>query len=214
MTNSIDTAQNKNRRRRKFILRGLQLKIALQTLFVAVPLLLLNFLLAYNGALKYLQRASDSARAASIPVSGIIFNTFLTVLAIAIPFAIGVGILYSFTFCGPIYRFNKYFTELFSGRWDRPCTLRKGDQLQDVKETINGAIRLLTGRIYSQYELLRDLRGILADPARSAERVREAIEMIDAEQVQVAPRFGEAKLPAPAATVDEKNRNEDIAMAR
>ncbi len=183
--------QTKNRRRKQFILKGLQLRVAFQTLFVALPMLLLNFLLVHNEVVRYLRRATTPGDTAFVDVSKIIFNNFLITLAITAPFAMGVGILYSFKFCGPIFKFSKHLTELFKGRWDRTCTLRQGDQLQDFKETLNSALRLLTGRIYSQHELLREARSVLDDPSPSEGRVTELIQKIEAERAEVGPRFGE-----------------------
>jgi hypothetical protein len=183
--------QAKNRRRQQFILRGLQLKVAFQTLFVALPMLLLNFLLAHNEVVRYLRKAAVPGDTGFLDVSSIIFSNFLITLAITIPFALGVGILYSFRFCGPIFKFNKHLTELNKGRWDRTCTLRQGDQLQDFKETLNNALRLLSGRIYSQHELLREAQTVLEDPAASEEKVKELIQKIEAERAEVGPRFGE-----------------------
>jgi hypothetical protein len=186
------TTPGKNKRRRKFILRDLQLSIALHTLFVAVPILLLNFLLTHSDTVKYLQETSTSADTAVIELSSTMFKDFLIALAISVPFAVGVGILYSFTFCGPLFRFNKYLTGLLTGRWDRPCTLREGDKLQDLRDSINNAVGLMAKRVHSQYELLRDVRAALGEPAPGDGPFQELIQRIDQEQAEVAPRFDDA----------------------
>ncbi len=192
--------RTKNRRRRKCILPHIQVTFAMQTLFIALPILTLNFLMTYSDALAYQRSVEPPLDAAAVGMASIIFHDFLIATAIAIPFSIAVGILISFPFCGPVYRFGKFFSDLRGGRWDQLCTLRDGDRLHDLKENINDAVRMFSGHLYRQHELLREARTALG--AGGAPERSELIAAIDEELAQVAPRFGEAGEPSSAPSTE------------
>jgi hypothetical protein len=194
MKDSSTNDHNKNRRRRKFIWPELQLRLAIQALFITLPILLLNFVLLYTDALNYQRTLVPPADAAVVQMLGVIFHDFLISLVIAVPFTIGVGILYSFPFCGPIYRFNKFLADLTHGRWDGQCTLRDGDRLQELKNNLNNALQLMAGRVYMQHELLQEARAILEDSSTTVadqEKLRNLIKGIESNSAEVAQRFGE-----------------------
>jgi hypothetical protein len=200
MNETLSTAKQpvKNRRRRKLILPALQLKLAVQTLFVTLPILVLNFLLCYTDVLTYQRSVVPPSDAVLIRMPSIIFHDFLISLAISIPFSLGVGVLMSFPLCGPIFRLNRFLRGLGTGRWDQTCGLRQGDYLHDFKDTVNNAVRLLAGRIYRQHKLLEEARGLLQSPDRDNERRQAVMTMIDAELAEVAGRFGEGETSAPS----------------
>ena len=89
-----------------------------------------------------------------------IITKFLVSVAMAIPLAAAVGILYSFKFCGPIHRFHLYFQSLSDGRWDVPCSLRKGDDLNDVCESINQAVEAFNSTLTDNDKVLRSLQAL------------------------------------------------------
>jgi hypothetical protein len=195
----------KNRRRRKYIWPEIQLKIAFQMLFVALPVLFFYLVLLYDGAMSHDETLSQYDSSVFQAAYGVIINGFLISCLIAIPFALGIGVLSSFPFSGPIYRFNCYLSGLVTGRWDEPCRLRKGDNLQALNESVNAAVGHLTGHIRRQHELLEQARRLLADPAAAfadADKSRELAEAIAAQQTEVAARLGtqaEEENEAPSA---------------
>jgi signal transduction histidine kinase len=112
--------------------------------------------------------------------------------------ALLLSILVSLSFyklLGPIYRFKQYFRQLQTGRWTETCELRKGDELQDVKDAINTTLRLMEERMRSQHEVLVETRRILdelAGVATERDKIRELIARADAEDAEYAKRFGDA----------------------
>ncbi len=197
-------AKAKNRRRRKFIWPELQMMVAVQTLFIAMPIVLLNFLLFYAHAVKYQNSLPPPAASAVQGLIGILFRDFLIIAVLAIPFSIGVGILYSFPFCGPIYRFNRFLKELVKGRWDRRCVLRKGDHLQEVKDSVNAAVQTMADRVYSQYNLLGKIQEVLGEKAGGDPQVKELLKAIEEERRITAPRFGESAEGRPAGASESR----------
>ena len=213
MKKSNEQKKSSNKRRRKFIWPELQLRIALQTLFITLPILLLNFLLLYSDSLNYQRLLAPPADAAVVHMLGIIFHDFLISLAIAIPFSIGVGILYSFPFCGPIYRFNRFLADLVDGRWDTKCTLRDGDRLQEVKDNLNNALHLLAGRVYTQHELLQEARTILEHAGTTVpdqQKLRNLLKEIAADSAEVAQRFGNGGTLSPKQQEETRIESADV----
>ncbi len=186
----------KNRRRKKLIRLDLQLKIVFITLFVASLVLLINFQLALAGLWSMSNHLGEGSNAAELleSVKRSTIQRFLFSVAIAVPLAGFVGILYSFKFCGPIYRFKRYFTGLRDGRWDDRCMLRKGDDLQDVAQVINEGVGVLRGRIRENHEILLDVNEFLSKAALtsdsdSREILAEIRERIRTEQSSFVERF-------------------------
>ena len=158
---------DKNMRRRKLVRLDLQLKIVFITLFVASLVLLINFQLSLAGHAHLesqmhdkidVQRISDAIKQSTI-------QKFLFSVAMAVPLAGFVGILYSFKFCGPIYKFKKFFSELVAGRWDERCFLRKGDDLQDVCQAINDGMDGFRDQLRKNHSLAMDMQAFLAEAA-------------------------------------------------
>jgi hypothetical protein len=177
-----------------------QIRIILLTLSVATIVLAINFqlnLLALAG----LERSPattidgliDQAR------SGILRQLFLSV-GFAVPLAIWVGAIHAFKFCGPIFSFRRYFQGLIEGRWDQPCTLRSGDDLQDVKESINASLDAIRRTIRSQQDLLRRVRPLIqaaseapGGPSSAEEILRE----MEREEEEFLRRFTGGSPPSP-----------------
>ncbi|MFN0059630.1 MAG: hypothetical protein ACKVX7_14330 [Planctomycetota bacterium] len=127
-------------RRSKMPKLGIQLKLGMIMLMCAVACTTVQFLF-------FLRSASDVA--AAIPaarelllgqLSALILKQYLTTLLLLVPLMVSVGILISFPIAGPIYRFEKYFREIAQGAEVQACTIRRGDNLQELCELINQAM--------------------------------------------------------------------------
>lgn len=53
---------------------------------------------------------------------------------------LGIGIVASNKMAGPIYRIIKYINDVLAGNDTKRLTLRKGDELTDLAEAINGLV--------------------------------------------------------------------------
>lgn len=157
-----------NRRRRKLVRTDLQLKVVFITLFVASFCLLVNFQLVLAGlwALHSSLVSASNYESFLDGVRRLVVQKFLLSLVIAVPLSTTVGILYSFTFSGPIYKFKKYLSELADGApWNQTCTLRKGDQLVDLCDALNAAIGQLRERVAASHFVLQQADALLKNPA-------------------------------------------------
>ena len=182
-------ARQPNRRRRKFVRKDLQLKIIFGTLFVALIVLVINFQLPIMGM--WIMRATSSIwldTHYNIMIK-LLVTSFATSFLLTIPLAIWMGIVFSFQFCGPIYKIKKFFVELNSGRWDRICRLRKKDDLKDVAEVINQYVGLARDRLRSQHETLERVRAFL-ETCDQSDEVDSLLALISAEDAEYQPRLG------------------------
>jgi len=160
-----------NRRKSKLVRWDIQFRVVFITLFTAVFVLLVNFQLVLT-ALWSLSAKLMTAVTMTVDleqVRAIVTRKFFVSAGIAIPLAVSVGILYSFTFSGPLYRFKKYFQDLILGRWDQRCKLRENDYLQDVSDSINGAVDVFRERLRVHNELLQDVSTFLNEAVITAD---------------------------------------------
>ena len=177
MSDATSNQRVKNRRRKKLTRVDLQLKIVFITLFVASLVLLVNFQLTLAGLWSISSQLTGGYSVNELleSVKASTIRKFLFSVVLAVPLAGFVGILYSFKFCGPIYRFKKYFTELKTGRWDERCMLRKGDDLQDVALAINDGIDCLRGRIRQDQAVLQEVEAFLSSAVFTSDLEGDAL---------------------------------------
>ena len=152
----------KNQRRQKLIRNDVQLKVVFITLFVSSLVLLINFQLSL-AALWNLQNEITANTSVTLMLETMrrsLVSKFLVTVAVAIPLAAAVGILYSFKFSGPIHRFKLHFQGLRVGRWDQPCRLRDGDNLVDVCDTMNLAVDAFNEVLVRNDSALRSLQAL------------------------------------------------------
>jgi methyl-accepting chemotaxis protein len=140
-----------------------QFRVALIALGAAGLILLVNYQMsawATAGVAGEIAGGTD-ARTALHGLQSALFHRFLFSLALSIPVAAAIGILYSFAFAGPIYRFETYFKGLRSGRWDARCSLRKNDDMQDLCTTINEALDQFREVLAKNQETIADVELLL-----------------------------------------------------
>jgi len=119
---------------------------------------------------------------------------FAISIGLAVPLAISAGIVYSFPFAGPCYRFKRYFTDLVAGRWDLRCTLRKKDELADIADAINAAMDSVRSFLDMNRKTVAEVDGLLARGAicpssGSEESVRSLRERVAAVLASYERRF-------------------------
>ena len=193
------------RRKRKLVRMELQLKVVFVTLFVASLVLLINFQLSLASLWSLSSRLTGATSIASAleELRRSLIGKFLISVGIAVPLAAAVGILYSFRFCGPIYRFKKYFKELLTGRWDTRCFLRQGDDLQDVCESIRLAMDSVQQFLRENRAIVDGLTQLGAEGGLRAEGVAAEKLRIVMAQAQAAARTYQERFPEPEEQVGE-----------
>jgi len=135
----------KYKRRIKLIQPSLQLKLVGAFMGMSALALMLQFLLFMT---------SMSEIAAELPEDGALLlsamqETTIQILLVSfgmlLPVTALVGVLVTFRWAGPIFRFKQHLGRIALGERPAHCKLRKGDELQDVCEVMNQAIDNLQG---------------------------------------------------------------------
>ena len=198
------------RRKRKLVRLDLQLKVVFITLFVTSLVLLINFQLNLAGLWNLSSRFMDSnnTRALLDAFRAATIQKFVLSVGMAVPLAASVGVLYSFKFCGPIFRFKQYFISLKTARWDERCMLRKGDDLKDVCEAINEAVDAFRQHVRRNHALLQEVKSLLdANPKLQSKVAKDQLELIrseiEVENEAYQMRFGDPAALETPETPDE-----------
>ncbi len=180
-------------------------------MFVALIVLVINFQLPIMGMRIMRTNSSILLDAHYNLMVKLLVTSFATSFLLTIPLAIWMGIVFSFQFCGPIYKIKKFFVELNSGRWDRICRLRQKDDLKDVAAVINQYVGLARDRLRSQHATLDKVRSFL-ETCDESEQVDSLLDLIEEEESQYRPRLGavEATDVQDVASTDDV---EDVARA-
>lgn len=135
----------KYKRRVKLIQPRLQLKLIGTFLGMSALAMLLQFLLFTS---------SMSEVAAQLPEDGAImlaelqestWQIFLLSYGMLLPLTFLVGVLVTFRWAGPIYRFKDHLGRIARGERPGHCHIRRGDELQDLCSVLNKAIDNLQG---------------------------------------------------------------------
>lgn len=211
MTGPGEPASKKRPKRcRKLVRPDLQIRITLMTLSVCTVVLAVGFQLNLLD-LSALHNAPPRTVAGALgQVKSLLLENLILCFLAVVALSVWTGFIYSFKFCGPLYRFQRFFEDGVEGRWDRPCNLRRGDDLQDMKDAINAFQAVLVDRIHRQDRLLRRSLPLIEragdEPADPGE-IRALIEEITRESAETERRLG----PPEPAVEEEKSPEATVA---
>lgn len=127
------------KRRQRLIKTRFQLRLV--AIFAGIALLA-------QGFQTVLMAAHLTNLAAEMPSGGVyladrtpsmLLEVLLASTFMLLPMILLVGISATFRIAGPLYRFGVFLKDVRDGSQVELCRLRKGDQLQDLCEIINGA---------------------------------------------------------------------------
>ena len=183
----------RHRRKSKWAPGGTQVKIGSTVFSVAVIVLLLNLQFGVFGLWRIYEQPPATVDLALDQAKYMLVDQFVVLLVAVTVLSIWAARSF-FNVFGPIHCFKRYLLSLVDGRWDGTCRNRDGDRLQEMKDAINSAVGLLTGRVKSQHELLQEIRGFLEtdrDASSGDRRAAELMARIDAESLEHARRFPE-----------------------
>ncbi len=130
-------------RKQRLIKTRLQMKIILTFVGLAIVATVFQVVLVNKSMTAIAQRMPQEGDLLLSELPGVIRSTAMLGIAFLVPFMIGVGLVLTNRIAGPIYRFEQYLTQVATGQHDGPVTIRKGDELQELAERINLAVRAL-----------------------------------------------------------------------
>ena len=128
-----------HKRRIKLIKPPLQLKMTLLFVSISALSLLLQAVLLMSGLTRAALDLPNDHLMMLDRVNSVIFESLISSFVLFLPLTFAVGILTTFRFAGPIYRFEMFLRQVIRGEKPPNCRLRQGDELKDFCELINEA---------------------------------------------------------------------------
>lgn len=156
-------------RRQKLPLPTLQWKL----IGCFVGLSALSLLLQYVLISSRLSQLAASMPSGSEYLANALPRTMGAVLAFSmlalLPMSAAIGVLITFRWAGPLYRFHVYLRQVAEGEAQGPCRIREKDELQELCGLINRALEATQARAKgsgpAQESPAAEARGATLDPA-------------------------------------------------
>jgi hypothetical protein len=134
------------RRSRKLVKRGIQLRLAWVFAGLSVVCLLTQWLLFTSVLANAAHRMPVGGDYLLDLIPSLLFRSLLFSVLVALPVTLLAGIQATFRISGPIYRFEEYLRGVVRGTQLGPCRIRQGDALPELCELINQATEPLRRR--------------------------------------------------------------------
>lgn len=125
------------RRRIKLIKPGLQLKLTLIFVSFSALALLMQFVLFASSLTEVSLELPHDGSYMVERMGSLLFETMLTSMALFLPLIFAVGILTTFRFAGPLYRFEVFLNQVLRGEHPGECRIREGDMLHEFCDLLN-----------------------------------------------------------------------------
>jgi len=135
-----------NRRKKKLIKSGLQLKLIGAFLAMAVVASLFQVVLLNISLLNLTEDLGVQTTDVITRFSAILMRNLLITLGVLVPFMFVFGILITHRIAGPVYKFERYLESIARGEEHGDCRLRKNDELHDLCDRLNAAVHALKQR--------------------------------------------------------------------
>lgn len=125
------------KRKRRLINPRLQLRLSIVFLCIACSAVLVEGMVLYRSFAKLSTEmgADRDVLLGSLP--GIFVKGILLTLLLTIPATLAIGTLTTHRIAGPLYRFGNFLKQVMAGEHSAPCRIRKGDELQELCDTLN-----------------------------------------------------------------------------
>ncbi|MEE8141464.1 MAG: hypothetical protein V3T77_00020 [Planctomycetota bacterium] len=134
---------DQHKRKKKLPKPALQLKIVMIFLCLGLSCVLLQFTMFSRTISEMALQVPGEGMSLSGKVFDILWRDLFIALALLIPLTVSVGIIVTFRIAGPVYRFESYLRSIAGGENPGPCSIRRGDELQELCTAINLAVDAL-----------------------------------------------------------------------
>jgi len=125
-----------HKRRKKLVNPRVQLRMVAVSLGCTLLGTLLVTLLVGREVASLAQQLPSESDLLMGMLPGTLLRSLLWTLVLVVPTVVGAGILATFRFTGPAYRFERYLEGVIEGRESGPCRIRAGDELQGLCDLI------------------------------------------------------------------------------
>ena len=128
---------------------GLQVKLILAFLLVASVSALFQVYLLNRFALVVSRKLPTDGDRMLSQLPEMLTTSLTLTFAVLVPGTFLVGLLITHRIAGPIHALERYIERHLAGEKQGPCTLRKGDELQELCELVNHALGKTQAQISS-----------------------------------------------------------------
>jgi hypothetical protein len=125
------------RRTKRLIEPRIQLKFALMFFSTAGVASILLIAMLYMVLARAAENLPNDGVLLLAEIPGALIHAAWMTVGLLVPLTLLLGISTTFTVVGPIHRFRIYLSDLLAGQATAECTIRKGDELQDLCELLN-----------------------------------------------------------------------------
>ena len=153
--------------------------LALEAVLIAVFFMCVSRDTLTTGYTDSILRIENTSRFFFVPMTLIIL-----IAAVGIGIAgMVVFIMLSHRIAGPLYRFEKTLESISSGDLTGRISLRKADQLKDLKVSLNDLVASLDNRMTKTQKLLSELTALLAvkDEPGVAAKIARQVDLLNEE---------------------------------
>jgi signal transduction histidine kinase len=137
---------SKYKRRIKIIKPRLQLKLVGVFVGLAALSVLLQSVLLANRLTNLSVNVPVGGQYLVDAMPSIISEILIFTFGLVLPLIFAVGVLITHRIAGPIYRFEEHLKDVAEDRAAGPCRIRVGDELQDLCDAINNAVKHLQAK--------------------------------------------------------------------
>jgi methyl-accepting chemotaxis protein len=134
-----------SRRIKKLTRPGFQLRLSATFLGLALLGQLLQFLLA-STFLQVAARDVAGGEDLAATAAAVSLSAFFLAVVVTTPVVLVFGVMMTHRIAGPAHRLASYLNEVAEGVQTEPCSLRKGDELQELCEQVNRTTAPLRAR--------------------------------------------------------------------
>jgi signal transduction histidine kinase len=137
---------SKYKRRIKIIKPRLQLKLVGVFVGLAALSVLLQSVLLANRLTNLSVNVPVGGQYLVDAMPSIISEILIFTFGLVLPLIFAVGVLITHRIAGPIYRFEEHLKDVAEDRASGPCQIRVGDELQELCDAINNAVKHLQAK--------------------------------------------------------------------
>lgn len=129
----------KYKRRIKLIKPRFQNRLTLTFMGLSALGILMQFILFHSTMGRLAAGLPSDGSVLMENMNGALLGVLGITLFAILPLTYVVGVLTTFRVAGPMYRVEEYLRDIVKNGYSGPCTIRKGDKLQELVDELNEA---------------------------------------------------------------------------
>ncbi|MCI0548990.1 MAG: hypothetical protein L0027_17130 [Candidatus Rokubacteria bacterium] len=127
------------KRKQKLIRGTFQIRLVTRFVGLAALALLLQFLLLGGLLFRTVSGLEGDGGELYGELPGMLLLVFGLSVGVLLPILFGFGVVLTFRIAGPLHRIERFLAEVAEGAAHEPCSIRSGDELQELCRLVNAA---------------------------------------------------------------------------